>query len=165
MRNYGLLQTHCQKYILKYFACVFMTYKPMRGPIVTLTGAHVVVPWSFLLCLLPPAALTSAKTIQSGFSLQEGAERVIHRGQMQVLWVVALWVHLWFLVLVILPGLMWEQLLPPDRPTRTPFQADKDHVGKFVLQPLKVLAGKEETNRSTKKQVSSTKKYNNNLNV
>lgn len=70
--------------------------------------------------------------------LQEGAERVVHGGHVQVLQMAA--VRLRFRLLAcLLPAQAGEGLLSPDRATSTSLQARQDHVGKVLLEPLEIL--------------------------
>lgn len=83
------------------------------------------------------------------FVLQEGTECVVHRGQVQVLRMAVLWLHLWLLAGVALCALTRARLLPPDRVSRAALETFQNHVGKLLLEPLEVLPEKAGTRVQT----------------
>lgn len=75
--------------------------------------------------------------------LQEGAERVVDGGHVQVLQMAAVRLRFRLLAWVVLPAQAGQGLLSPDGAASASLQAHQDHVGKVLLEPLEILpAGK-----------------------
>lgn len=106
----------------------------------SLIHTFTAIMFCFLLSSVITVSQTGSDVLYSRFALQEGAEGVVHSGQVQVLGMLALRLRLWFLVVLL--ALTGERVLPPDRGQRPALQALEDHVGEVLLEPLEVLPGK-----------------------
>lgn len=76
-------------------------------------------------------------------ALQEGAQSVVHCGQVEVLGVAALRLHPRLLVFILFASVL-VLLLPPDGSSGAALQTRQDHVSQVLLQTLDVLPAEEQ---------------------
>lgn len=116
--------------------------------------SHVVELLSSLLILIGYSASSRTLTVQTPASdhmvsavrvwLQEGAECVVHGGQVQVLRLAAVGLHPRLSFLFVLFALIGERP-PADGAVRATLQTRQDHLGEILLEPLEVLPERAQT--------------------
>lgn len=77
--------------------------------------------------------------------LQEGAEGVVHGGQVQVLRLAAVGLYPWLSFLFVLFALIGQCPPPADGALGATLQTCQDHLGEILLEPLEVLSETAQT--------------------